>query len=49
MTDWGLAYILLAIGYVGISAIIASLMIFIEQTIKIFALLCLLFLECEIF
>ena len=32
MTDWGLAYILLAIGYVGISAIIAiaSLMIFIE-------------------
>ena len=30
MTDWGLAYILLAIGYVGISAIIASLMIFTE-------------------
>ena len=30
MIDWGLACILLAIGYVGTSAIIASLMIFTE-------------------
>ena len=30
MIDWGLACILLAVGYVGTSAIIASLMIFTE-------------------